>query len=127
MSVTRAPVFGSTLSFTVYASFASGGTYHEQHFVAKLTNNQDEVEFDQNNKYVKEWLPDSYGASFAHAVRVDAEQNVWVVDEGSNTVVKVDPTKFRLVPPSQYHTSDSEPRPVDGPDAGQYRLSRRAQ
>ena len=32
-----------------YASFASGGTYHEQHFVAKLTNAQDEVEFDQNN------------------------------------------------------------------------------
>ena len=49
-------------------------------------------EFDQNQKYVKEWLPDSYGASFAHAVRVDPEQNVWVVDEGSNTVVKVDPT-----------------------------------
>jgi len=49
-------------------------------------------EFDQNNKFVKEWLPDSYGASFAHAVRVDPEQNVWVVDEGSNTVVKVDPT-----------------------------------
>jgi hypothetical protein len=49
-------------------------------------------EFDQNNKYVKEWLPDSYGASFAHAVRVDAQQNVWVVDEGSNTVQKVDPT-----------------------------------
>src|SRR5258706_15764811 len=35
-------------------------------------------EFGQNNKYLKEWLPDSYGASFAHAVRVDAEQNVWV-------------------------------------------------
>ncbi|MEV6874857.1 transglycosylase domain-containing protein [Amycolatopsis sp. NPDC051128] len=32
-----------------YASFASGGTYHEQHFVAKLTNGQDEVEFDENN------------------------------------------------------------------------------
>jgi NHL repeat len=49
-------------------------------------------EFDANNNFVKEWLPDSYGASFAHAVRVDPEQNVWVVDEGSNTVVKVDPT-----------------------------------
>ncbi|MBW8708653.1 MAG: hypothetical protein JF627_05215 [Alphaproteobacteria bacterium] len=49
-------------------------------------------EFDQNLKYVKEWLPDSYGASFAHAVRVDPQQNVWVVDEGSNTVQKVDPT-----------------------------------
>jgi hypothetical protein len=49
-------------------------------------------EFDDKLKYVKEWLPDSYGASFAHAVRVDPEQNVWVVDEGSNTVQKVDPT-----------------------------------
>ena len=29
------------------ASFASGGTYHEQHFVSKLTNGQDEVEFDE--------------------------------------------------------------------------------
>ena len=49
-------------------------------------------EFDQKLKYVKEWLPDSYGASFAHAVRIDPAQNVWVVDEGSNTVQKVDPT-----------------------------------
>lgn len=32
-----------------YASFASGGVYHEQHFVGKLTNGQDEVEFDENN------------------------------------------------------------------------------
>jgi hypothetical protein len=49
-------------------------------------------EFDAKLKFVKEWLPDSYGASFAHAVRVDPQQNVWVVDEGSNTVQKVDPT-----------------------------------
>jgi len=49
-------------------------------------------EFDAKLKFVKEWLPDSYGASFAHAVRVDPEQNIWVVDEGSNTVQKVDPT-----------------------------------
>jgi membrane peptidoglycan carboxypeptidase len=32
-----------------YSSFANGGTYHEQHFVSKLTNGQDEVEFDENN------------------------------------------------------------------------------
>lgn len=49
-------------------------------------------EFDQNMKYVQEWIPDAYGLSFAHGVRVDAEQNVWVVDEGSNMVIKVDPT-----------------------------------
>src|SRR3569833_415487 len=49
-------------------------------------------EWDQNLKFVKERLPDSYGASFAHAVRVDPQQNVWVVDEGSHTVQKVDST-----------------------------------
>src|ERR1700710_1023029 len=32
-------------------------------------------------KFVKEWFPDSYGASFAHSVRIDKDQNVWIVDE----------------------------------------------
>ncbi|WP_167441333.1 transglycosylase domain-containing protein [Amycolatopsis vastitatis] len=36
-----------------YASFANGGVYHEQHFVSKLTNAQDEVEFDENNVTTK--------------------------------------------------------------------------
>ena len=48
-------------------------------------------EFDQNNRYVKEWGPDMYGASFAHVVRVDKDNNVWVVDEGSNMVIKFNP------------------------------------
>jgi hypothetical protein len=48
-------------------------------------------EFDQNWKYVKEWGPDMYGASFAHVVRVDKDDNVWVVDEGSNMVIKFNP------------------------------------
>jgi len=48
-------------------------------------------EFDQNYKYVKMWLPDSYGASFAHSVRVDKYDNVWIVDEGSGMVIKMDP------------------------------------
>ncbi|MEV8606732.1 transglycosylase domain-containing protein [Amycolatopsis sp. NPDC051373] len=30
-----------------YATFASGGIYRQQHFVSKLTNSQDEVEFDE--------------------------------------------------------------------------------
>ena len=32
-----------------------------------------------------------YGASFAHVVRVDKDDNVWVVDEGSNMVIKFNP------------------------------------
>ena len=38
-------------------------------------------EFDQTGKYVKEWGQNAYGFSFAHAVRVDKDDNVWVVDE----------------------------------------------
>lgn len=49
-------------------------------------------EFDQNLQFVKEWIPNAYGLSFAHTVRVDPAQNIWVVDEGSNMIMKVDPT-----------------------------------
>ena len=48
-------------------------------------------EFDQTGKYVKEWGQNSYGFSFAHAVKVDKNDNVWVVDEGSNMVMKFNP------------------------------------
>jgi len=48
-------------------------------------------EFDANLKFVKMWGPNSYGSSFAHAVRVDKYDNVWVVDEGANMVIKYSP------------------------------------
>ena len=48
-------------------------------------------EFDQNYKFVKMWAPDNYAASFAHSVRVDKYDNVWMIDEGSSMVVKMDP------------------------------------
>jgi hypothetical protein len=48
-------------------------------------------EFDENLKFVRLWGPGNYAASFAHAVRVDKYDNVWMVDEGSNMIVKFDP------------------------------------
>jgi hypothetical protein len=48
-------------------------------------------EFDPNLKFVKEWGPNNYAAGFAHTVRVDREDNIWMVDEGSNMVVKYRP------------------------------------
>jgi hypothetical protein len=48
-------------------------------------------EFDENLKFVKMWGPDNYAASFAHSVRVDKYDNVWMVDEGSGMIVKFDP------------------------------------
>jgi DNA-binding beta-propeller fold protein YncE len=48
-------------------------------------------EFDQNNKFVKQWGPNNYAAGFAHTVRVDKEDNVWMTDEGANMIVKFRP------------------------------------
>jgi hypothetical protein len=48
-------------------------------------------EFDQNLKFVKEWGPNNYAAGFAHTVRVDKDDNVWMTDEGANMVVKYRP------------------------------------
>jgi hypothetical protein len=48
-------------------------------------------EFDQHYRFVKEWGPNNYAESFAHAVRVDAHDDVWIVDEGSGMIVKFNP------------------------------------
>jgi DNA-binding beta-propeller fold protein YncE len=48
-------------------------------------------EFDQSLKFVKQWGQDNYAASFAHNVRVDKYDNVWMTDEGSNMIVKFNP------------------------------------
>lgn len=48
-------------------------------------------EFDPNLKFVKEWGPNNYAAGFAHTVRVDKDDNVWVADEGANMIVKYRP------------------------------------
>ena len=48
-------------------------------------------EFGQRYQFVKEWGPNNYAESFAHAVRVDAHDNVWIVDEGSGMIVKFNP------------------------------------
>lgn len=48
-------------------------------------------EFDGSYRFVKEWGPNNYAASFAHSVRVDRHDNVWIVDEGSGMVVKFEP------------------------------------
>ena len=48
-------------------------------------------EFDQSGKYVREIGKDLYGFSFAHVVRIDKDDNIWCVDEGSNMVIEFNP------------------------------------
>jgi hypothetical protein len=60
-------------------------------FVYTRTGDTRLFEFDQNGTYVKEWGVGLYGFAFAHAVRVDPQDNVWAVDEGTNMVIKFNP------------------------------------
>src|ERR1051326_1742992 len=46
------------------------------------------LEFDQNGNYVREIGRNLYAWSFAHTVRVDKDDNVWVADKGSDMVIK---------------------------------------
>src|SRR2546425_2063053 len=48
-------------------------------------------EFDQNGNFVREFGQGSYGFLFAHAVRVDAQDNIWTVDEAASQIVKFSP------------------------------------
>jgi hypothetical protein len=47
-------------------------------------------EFDQTGKYVREIGQGLYGLNFAQAARVDSQDNVWLVDQGSSNVMKFD-------------------------------------
>ena len=48
-------------------------------------------EFDQNGVFVREIGQGLYGFQMAHAVRVDSQDNIWAVDEGTDMVIKFNP------------------------------------
>src|SRR5205823_11718068 len=48
-------------------------------------------QFDKTGKYVREIGHESYGFLVAQQVRVDPQDNIWVVDQMSNIVIKFDP------------------------------------
>jgi DNA-binding beta-propeller fold protein YncE len=49
------------------------------------------LEFDANGKFLREIGHNLYAWSFAHAVKVDAQDNIWVADKGSDMVIKFNP------------------------------------
>jgi len=65
-----------------YATLAGERTFY--HGGSRL------FQFDQTGKFIKEVGQDTYGMTFASQVRVDPQDNVWVVDAGSNILTKFD-------------------------------------
>jgi sugar lactone lactonase YvrE len=60
-------------------------------FVYTRSANTRLFEFDQNGTFVREIGEGAYNFEFAHSVRVDKDDNIWVVDEGTNTIVRFNP------------------------------------
>jgi len=50
------------------------------------------LEFDPNGNYLRTLGDGLYGFVFAHSVKIDKDDNIWCVDEGSNMVIELDPT-----------------------------------
>lgn len=48
-------------------------------------------EFDPKGNFIREIGKGLYGFQMAHAVRVDPQDNIWVVDEGTDMVIKFTP------------------------------------
>src|SRR5262245_62532534 len=50
--------------------------------------------FDQTGKFVREIGKGVYGLGYSHSVRFDKYDNLWVVDKGTNAVVKFSPAGY---------------------------------
>src|SRR5215469_10788130 len=74
------------------------------------------LEFDSHGDYLREIGHNLYAWSFAHAVKVDAADNIWVTDKGSDMVIKFDPDgRVLMVFGRKQEASDEETGPLKHP------------
>ena len=55
------------------------------------------LEFDEDGDFVREIGKGVYGLAYAHQVRFDGEDNLWVVDKAANTVIQFDPDGYVMM------------------------------
>ncbi len=74
------------------------------------------LEFDQNGQFIREIGKNLYAWSFAHAVRVDKNDNIWAVDKGSDMVVRINPEgHVTMVFGRKQEASDEDTAPLKHP------------
>lgn len=73
-------------------------------------------EFAPDGQFIREIGHNLYAWSFAHAVRVDRDDNIWVADKGSDLVVKFNPEgRVAMVFGRKQEASDEETGPLKHP------------
>ena len=77
------------------------------------------LEFDQTGKFVREIGKGVYGVGYSHSVRFDKYDNLWVVDKGTNVVMRFNPAGFVTL------NLGRRPEGPDDPAESYYRPGRR--
>src|ERR1700723_1555679 len=74
------------------------------------------LEFDATGQFIREIGKNLYAWSFAHTVKVDPADNIWVTDKGSDMVIKFDPDgRVAMVFGRKQEASDEETGPLKHP------------
>ena len=74
------------------------------------------LEFDGDGNFVREIGRNLYAWSFAHAVRIDSQDNIWVTDKGSDMVIRFNPQgRVTMVFGRKQEASDEDTGPVKHP------------
>jgi len=79
----KGQIFVYTRTGHPYATLGDNRTFYR--------NGSKLFQFDQTGKFVRELGQDVYGFNAAWGLRVDAQDNVWTIDQAANQVVKFDP------------------------------------
>ena len=87
-------------------------------------------EFDEKGNFMREIGKGTYAQAFAHTVRVDPQDNIWMVDEGSNMIVKFSPEGKVLMTlgrkPEDFSGIPGQSRRANRPEGGRAVRSRRS-
>ena len=71
------------------------------------------LEFNEDGSYIREIGHNLYAWSYAHAVKVDKQDNIWVADKGSDMVIKFDPQgRVVMVFGRKQEASDEDTAPL---------------
>ena len=74
------------------------------------------LEFDSHGKFLREIGAHLYGWSYAHAVRIDRDDNIWVADKGSDVVVRFNQQgRVTMVVGRKAEASDESAHPLEHP------------
>jgi hypothetical protein len=74
------------------------------------------LEFGTDGKFIREIGHNLYAWSFAHAVKVDSHDNIWVTDKGSDMVIRFNPEgQVTMVFGRKQEASDEDTGPLKHP------------